>query len=361
MKLFIPGPVNVSKKILDKTSQELISHRSQEFRNLFSETTKNLQKILYTKNRVIISTSSGSGLMEGAIRNSVKEKVLVCVTGAFGKKWASIAKNCGKKVEILEVKPGQAITKQLLEEQLEKQEYEAVCITHNETSTGITNPIEELAPIIKNKKMLLLVDAVSSMAGTKIEVDKLKIDVCIASTQKCFALPPGLSVASISEETIEKAKTINDRGYYFDFIELTKNYDKNETPYTPAIGLIQGMNEKIKEIIEEGIENRFEKHKKLAKETREWAKKNGFELFSEEKYSSNTITCIKNNKLKMQEIKEQMKKKGYLIDTGYRKLNEELIKKGENETFRIPHMGDLTIEELKEMLNEFEKIIGEQK
>ncbi|MDD3084106.1 MAG: aminotransferase class V-fold PLP-dependent enzyme, partial [Candidatus ainarchaeum sp.] len=236
MKLFIPGPISIRKEIALAQTKELIGHRSNEFKELMRKCSEGLQKILYTNNRVIISTSSGSGLMEGAIRNCVKEKVLICVCGAFGKKWASIAKACGKNVTILNIEEGKAIKKEDLEKELEK-DFEAVCITLNETSTGIENNLEELIPIIKEKNILVLVDAVSGMCGTKIEVDKLKIDVCLASSQKCFGLPPGLAFASISQEALEKAKTINDRGYYFDFVELAKEYDLEQTPYTPAISL----------------------------------------------------------------------------------------------------------------------------
>ncbi len=356
MKLYIPGPVSVSERINQAISSEMISHRSKEFRSLFVEIKRDLQKLLYTKNRVLVSTSSGSGLMEGAIRNCVEKNVLICVSGAFGKKWGEIAKKCGKNVDLLEVQPGKAITPEVLKQKLLEKKYEAVCITHNETSTGITNPIEELAPIVKEHEALLLVDAVSSMGGTKIEVDKLEIDVCLASSQKCFALPPGLSVASVSENALKKAETISDKGYYFDFVELAKNYDKDETPYTPAVGLMIGLKEKLRDIMDEGLDERFQRHKVLAETTQNWAKTRGFELFSDEKYLSNTVTCIKNTKkIDLSAIKQKMLTKGYFIDTGYRKLNEELIKNGEPDTFRIAHMGDLTIRDLNEMLSCFEE------
>jgi aspartate aminotransferase-like enzyme len=360
MKLFIPGPINISQKVIDAQTLEMIGHRGSEFKELMKECSTGLQKILFTQNRVLISTSSGTGLMEGAIRNTVKEKVLVCVCGAFGKKWAQIATACGKNVTILKIKEGKAISTDELRNALSKDNFEAVCITLNETSTGVENNLEELIPIIKENNALVLVDAVSAMCGTKIEVDKLELDVCLASSQKCFGLPPGLAFASVSEKALAKANTILDRGYYFDFIELAKEYDQNQTPYTPAVGLMFALREQLKEIEKEGIEERFARHAKLKEITHAWVKENGFEIFSDENYSSNTITCISNTKkIDLALLKKKMIQKNYFIDTGYRKLNEQLISQGKNDTFRIPHMGDLSEEELHIFLDTLQKEIGE--
>lgn len=353
MKLFIPGPINVNKEISLSQSKEMIGHRSGEFKELMKNCSTGLQELLYTKNRVLISTSSGSGLMEGAIRSVVNEKVLFCITGAFGKKWAQIAKSNGKQVTILESEWGKPVDKEELKKYLEKENYEAVCITLCETSTGVENNLEELLPILKQKNVLVLIDAVSAMGGKKIEIDKLGVDVCISSSQKCFALPPGLSFAVVSEKAIEKAKTVNNRGYYFDFLELAKEYDENQTPYTPAIGIMYSLEEKLKKMKEEGFDNLFKRHQELKIIVHNWIKENGFELFADEKYASNTITCVKNTKkLDLAKLKQLMKQKGYVIDTGYRKLNTELENKGQLNTFRIPHMGELKQDELKLFLNE---------
>lgn len=351
MKLFIPGPVSVSKETIEAMQKEMIGHRGKEFQELFGYCTEELKKIFYTTNRVLISTSSGTGLMEAAIRNCVKENVLICVCGAFGKKWVQIAKSCGKNVDVLETLPGKAIHKEELEKKLKEKNYEAVCITHNETSTGVMNNLEELTPIIKASGALFCVDAVSSAGGAKIEVDKLGIDVCVTSSQKCFSLPPGLSFGTVSEKAIEKAKTIKDRGYYFDFVELAKEYDGQQTPYTPAVGLIFGLKQRLEEMENEGIENIWKRHEEMAKITQEWAKKNKLSLFAEEGYYSNTITCIENTKkINLEELKKALKKRGYVFDAGYRKMNEDLLAQQKNETFRIPHLGNLKIEELKEYL-----------
>ena len=360
MRLFIPGPISVEKETMQAMQKEMISHRSDDFRNLMKVCEEGLQKIFQTKNPVIISTSSGSGLMEGAIRNCVSEKVLVCDCGAFGKKWAQIAEGCGKEVDILKVENGHSVQKEELAKAMQGKNFEAVCITQNETSTGVQNNISALASVVKENGALLLVDCVSSMAGADIPVDKIGIDVCVTSSQKCFALPPGLAFVSVSKNAIKKAQTVKGRGYYFDFTELIKNLEKNEAPYTPALTFLYALAEKVKKIEEEGIENRFVRHAKMSLMAQEWARENGFELFAEKGSESSTVTCIINTKkVDMKNVKKKMLEKGYFIDTGYRKMNEDLVAKGKNETFRIPHMGELTIEEFEKFLEKLSETIKE--
>jgi predicted phosphoserine aminotransferase len=352
MKLFIPGPVTVSETANKAMQKEMIGHRGKEFAEIFGECTSGLKKVFLTNNRVLISTSSGTGLMEAAIRNCVNNDVLMVECGAFGKKWVDIAKACGKNVDVLHVEPGRAVTKEALKEKLGAKKYEAVCVTHNETSTGIENPLAEIAPLIKDSGALFCVDSVSSMGGAKISVDNWGIDVCLTSSQKCFSLPPGLSFASVSERALEKSKTVKGKGYYFDFVELAKEYDTNQTPYTPAVGIIFGLKAQLMDMMSEGMESVWARHASMASETQKWAIKNGMSLFAEEAHRSNTVTCISNTKkANLEEVKKKLKAKGYVMDAGYRKLNDDLIAKGKPDTFRIPHMGNLSEEELKKYLN----------
>ena len=359
-KLFIPGPVEVREDILKAMSTLMIGHRTQEFKDLMGSLRKPLQKLMYTKNDVLISTSSGSGFMEGAIRNCVSKKVLNCVNGAFSKKWADIAAGCGKQNEVVKVDFGKAIKPGMIDEKLSSGEFDAVCVTHNETSTGVMNNLEELSEVIKKyPDVIFMVDCVSSLAGVKIEVDKLGVDVCLASSQKALALPPGLAVASISEKAYKKAEGVKGRGYYFDFLELKKSYDKDQTPYTPSISHMYALKLQMESIMKEGLDNRFERHKKMAEFVRNWAKEKGFEMFSEQGYESNTVSCITDTKgMDLKKLKAEMGSKGYSIDTGYRKLNEKLAEAGKPLTFRIAHMGDATLEDVKKLLDGFNEFIG---
>lgn len=338
---------------MNAMNREMIGHRGKEFAEIFGKCTSGLQKVLYTKNRVLISTSSGSGLMEATIRNCVSDKVLMVECGAFGKKWVDIAKACDKNVDVMHIEAGKGINPNELKEKIGNNKYDAVCVTHNETSTGVMNHLEELAVVVKESGALFCVDAVSSMGGAKIEVDKIGIDVCLTSSQKCFSLPPGLSFAAVSENALNKAKTVKGRGYYFDFIELAKEYDTNQTPYTPAVGLIYGLQNQLDTMINaEGLDNVWARHEDMARETHKWAKEKGLELFAEENYRSVTVSAIENTKkINLEEVKKKVKLKGYVMDAGYRKLNDNLLAAGKNETFRIPHMGNLTIGELKSYLN----------
>ncbi len=353
-KLFIPGPVDVSPDVLEQLKHPMIGHRFQECSALQESCVKNLKRLMFTDNEIIISTSSSSGLMEGAIRNSVSKKCLIFSCGAFGDRWHDIAKSCGKEAEKVEVSPGEAITPELVGESLAKDNYDAITVTHNETSMGVTNPVSEIGQLLKENypDICFLVDSVSGMGGIKLEVDNSAIDVCIFGTQKALALPPGLAICSVSEKVIKKAETIPHRGWYFDFLNLLKYARKFQYPSTPAISLMYTLDYQLKKILdEEGLENRFKRHQELGEMAREWVKKSGFELLPREEYASNTVTCVKNTKgIDILELKQKLGEKGYAFATGYGKVKET--------TFRIGHMGDRTLEELKEYLDTIDEVLG---
>lgn len=356
-KLFIPGPTEVRKEILVELSHPQIGHRTQEFRDLFAGLRPGLKELFFTNNDVLISTSSGSGFWEGAIRSCVNNKVLHAVNGAFSKKWADVSESCGKEVVRVKFDSGKAVKSAEIDKALSGGDFEAFCMVQNETSTGVASHLEEISAVMeKYPDVLFFVDAVSSLAGVKIEVDQLGIDICLASSQKALALPAGIAVASVSARCYKKAETVKGRGYYFDILELKKAYDKDETPYTPSIPHLYALKKQLHRIKDEGLENRFDRHKEMADYVRSWAHKHGFAMFSEKGYESDTVSCIVNTKkLDFKAIKKEMAKKGYSIDSGYGKLNEKLESEGKSTTFRIAHMGDLTLNEVKEMLVELEK------
>lgn len=356
-KLFIPGPTEVRKEVLVELSKAQIGHRTKEFRELFHSLKPGLKEIFVTKGDVLISTSSGSGFWEASIRSCINKKVLHAVNGAFSKKWSQLSEKCGKEVKNIIYEAGKAVKPEDIDKELSEGDFEAFCIVHNETSTGVMSDLEAISEIMrKYPDVLWFVDAVSSIGGIKIEVDKLGIDICLASGQKALALPPGIAFASISEKAYKKAEKVTGRGYYFDILELKKMYDEDMTPYTPSIPHIYALKKQLERIKKEGLENRYKRHKEMAEYTRKWAKKNGFEMFSEEGHHSDTISCIINTKdLDFEKIKEDMAKKGYSIDSGYSKMNAQLKEEGKKTTFRIAHMGDLTLEEIKELTAEIEK------
>ena len=351
-KLFIPGPTHVRDEILEAMATPMIGHRSKEYMDLQAEVIPKVQKLLYTENRIFLSTSSSTGLMEAAVRNCVAKKCLNTVCGAFSKRWHQITVANGKPADKLEVDMGQAITPEMVDEALSSGEYDAITLVHNETSTGVMNPIYEIAEVVKKyPDVCFLVDAVSSMAGAKIEVDKLGIDVCLAGVQKCFALPPGLAVASVSQKALDRAAQVPNRGYYFDFLVFQKYLDeRGQTPATPAIPQIIALNKQMDDILAEGLENRWRRHQEMAAFVQEWARKH-FALYSDERYLSPTVTNVKNTRgISVVALNEELGKRGAMISNGYGPLKEKC--------FRIAHMGDLTLDDLKWLTEQIEDILG---
>ncbi|MFX1258348.1 MAG: pyridoxal-phosphate-dependent aminotransferase family protein [Promethearchaeota archaeon] len=346
LKLFTPGPVYVPERVLKALALPNDTHRSKAYGEMHKLAIEGLKKILYTKNECLIFTSSATGIMEACVRNLIgdDEKALFLSIGAFGDRWYDVGVENGKNAVKESVEWGKAVKPEFAKEALSKDKYSVVCLQSNETSTGVYNPLDDIIPIIKDSGALVCVDATSSMAGVKLEVDKLGIDVCLASVQKCLALPPGLAVCSISNDAIEKAGQIKNRGNYFDFINLLKKNKVNQTPTTPPIPQIRGLVIQLDYILNvEGLEKRFQRHLQLGKRTRIWARDMNLEMFSERGYESNTVSTMKNSiDIDFAEMVNQMLIKGFRIVNGYGSLV--------NKTFRIGHMGELTLNDLEEML-----------
>jgi aspartate aminotransferase-like enzyme len=355
VKLFIPGPVEVLPEVLDQMSRPQIGHRSAAFMDVYKELVAKLGKLLYTDNRIWLSTSSATGVWEAAVRNCVKKKALACVCGAFSKKWGQVVELNGKEVEVYGVPMGEPNLPEEIDKRLATGEFDAMTIVHNETSSGVMNPMAEIAEVMKKyPDVTFLVDAVSSMSGAKIPVDEWGIDICMASVQKAFALPAGFALFSVSDKAFEKSKTIENRGYYFDFAAFDKYAQKNQTISTPPIPHILALNYQMDRIMEEGIENRFARHEANMKLVHEWAKGAGFELFPKEGYESRTVTCITNTKgISIAELnKWLMAEKSAMLSNGYGDLKEK--------AFRIAHMGDIGKPDLEELFGWIDEYLASQ-
>jgi aspartate aminotransferase-like enzyme len=341
VKLHIPGPVEVSPKTFKAFCSPMIGHRGQGFKDLYTRIEPQLQQLLYTKQLVYLSTSSAWGVMEGAVRNLVRKRVLNCMCGAFSDKWLDVSKRCGKEAEALQVPWGSPIRAEQVEARLATGNFDALTLIHNETSTGVMSPIEEIAALKKKfPDVMFIVDAVSSMSAIQLPFDALGIDVLLAGTQKAFALPPGFAVFVCSPAALAKAATATDRGYYFDMVEFQKNAEQGMTPSTPSIGHVYALASKLEDIFAEGLDARFARHKKLAEMTRAWAARHGFTLFPEPGFESVTLTCINNGAkpggrvVDVAKLQKAVKDQGFLIDGGYGKIK--------GTTFRISNMGDET-------------------
>lgn len=352
-KLFIPGPTHVVDEVLEAMAMPMIGHRDSLYSDLHGEVVEKLKKMLYTNNRIYLSTSSSTGMMEGAIRNCVKEKALMTDCGAFSKRWAQIATANGKEIEVIKVEMGEAIMPEMVDEKLAQGGFDSVCITFNETSTGVTNPLKEIAALVKEKypDILVLVDAVSIMAGAEIRVDDWGLDVVLAGTQKAFATPPGLCIVTVSDAAYKRSEKMENKGYYFDFVALEGKAVKNQTPATPAVSLINALNVQMDRILAEGVENRFARHAEMAKYIQDWARKYFALYTADDKYLSPTVTNITNTRdISIADLNKELAKRGAMISNGYGVLKEK--------AFRIAHMGDIQLEDLKWLTDQIEDILG---
>ena len=350
IKLFNPGPVEVRREILDAQSEWMIGHRGKAFETLFARIQSGLRQVFFTSSRVFVSTSSGSGLWEAAARNCVSDDpergVLALVCGDFSERWADVFARNGKRVTILEVPRGQANTAESVAAALRARAvpFDAVAIVHNETSTGVRNPLADIVRAVRahSPDTLILVDAVSSLAGDKIDVDGLGLDVTLTSSQKCFGLPPGLAFAAVSDRALARAAAIPNRCYYFDFLELEAFGLKNNTPSTPAISLMRALDRQLADMLAEGLERRFARHAALAQMTRDWAQEMGFGLFAAPGFESQTVTVVANTRaIDVGALNKALAARGLSIADGYGSLK--------GRTFRIAHMADTTEADMREL------------
>ena len=280
IRLHIPGPVEISPGTYEAMAAPMIGHRSEDFVELYDAVHPRLQELFQTEQPVFLSTSSAWGVMEGAIRNLVSKKVLCCCSGAFSDKWVDVARRCGKEAEALQYEWGVPVDPADIEAKLSEGGFDTVTFIHNETSTGVMNPLEGVAKAVqKFDDVLLVVDTVSSFSVVPTAFDELGIGVMLTGSQKALALPPGLGLFAVSEAAFARAEQMPDRGYYFDFLEFRKNQEKSMTPSTPCIHTIYGLRHQLEQIFAEGIENRQARHARLNKIVHDWVEANGFEFF----------------------------------------------------------------------------------
>lgn len=356
-KLHIPGPVEVSEKTFRAFCQPMIGHRGQGFKDLYAAVQPRLQELLATRQLVFLATSSAWGVMEGAVRNLVHKKVLNCMCGAFSDKWLDVSRRCGKDAEALQVPWGSPIRAAAVEAQLATGRFDALTLIHNETSTGVMSPLAEIAALKRKfPDVMFIVDAVSSLTAVRIDFDALGIDVLLAGTQKAFALPPGLAVFTCSKAALDKAALARDRGYYFDFVEFAKNGEQSMTPSTPSIAHVYALQSKLEDIFTEGLEARFRRHAELSQRTRDWAAGNGFTLFPEPGFESQTLTCVNNGAraggrvIDVPKFQKLVKDQGFLIDGGYGKIK--------GTTFRLSNMGDETAASMQRLYDAMDQALA---
>ncbi|MEW5875702.1 MAG: alanine--glyoxylate aminotransferase family protein [Candidatus Zixiibacteriota bacterium] len=349
--MFIPGPVNVHPDVRRSLATPPINHRGREFSELYERVCAKVRRLLRTEGRVYLSTSSAIGIQEAVARNCVAKRSLHLVCGAFSQNWQEIAVACGKQADALSVEWGRANLPDALEEALAKTHYDTVCVVHSETSTSVQNPLSALAAVVRRfPGTLLCVDAVSSLGAAPVLVDDWGVDVCFASVQKGLALPPGFAVFSVSERALERAASVPNRGYYFDFLVFEEYAKKSQTPTTPSLPHMFALDVQLGRIETEGLENRWERHRTMATMAQRWAEER-YECFAEAPHRSASVTAVRNTRgTDIAKLNAHLKSLGMVLAPGYGRIKSE--------TFRIGHVGETTPVQLQRLLDAIDTFIG---
>lgn len=296
--LMTPGPTMLPYRVREAMNRQILHHRTKEFELYFCKMNEDLKKVFETRNPVLTLASSGTGALEASLVNAFSpgDKVLAISVGVFGERFAKIASRFGLEVKLMDIPWGKGVDPEEVKAYLEGpegKEVKGVLVTHNETSTGVVNDIKAIGQILKNKDCILLVDAVSSLAGIELKADEWGLDMVVAGSQKALMLPPGLAFVSVNDKAWDFIKKSKLPKFYFDFLAYKKSLGDDTTPYTPAVTLIIAASEALNMIIEEGLNNIFARHKNLALACRNAVKAMGLELFADPKYASDLITSIK--------------------------------------------------------------------
>lgn len=357
---FLPGPTEVHPEVLAAMARPMIGHRGPAMTGLLADVDPMLRRLFGTERPVYVSTSSATGFMEAAIRNLSRRRILCLVCGAFSKRFHDIAERCGRPADRLDVAWGAPNLPEDLRATLREADgrYDLVTVVHSETSTGVLNPIAEIADVTAEfDDVLLAVDGVSSVGGLPIEFDDWGLDFLLTGSQKALALPPGLAFAAASERALERARDIPERSYYFDLLEFERRAADHSTTNTPAVSLLFALQAQVHRIEAEGLAPRFERHARMARRTHEWtawlgeASDRSFAVQAPAGYRSPTVTAVTMpDGLNGPDVVRSLAGRGITIAPGYGKLKEASI--------RIGHMGDHTPAELEVVLAEVADVLG---
>jgi len=338
LSLMIPGPTPVPEKVLQALSKHPIGHRSKEFQDLVESTTKNLKWLHQTQNDVLTITGSGTAAMEAGIINTLSkgDKVICGENGKFGERWVKVAKEFGLEVIKIYSEWGKPLDpeefKKVLEEDNQK-EIKAVILTHSETSTGVINDLETISSYIRaHNTALSIVDCVTSLGACNVPVDEWELDIVASGSQKGYMIPPGLSFIAMSQKAWEAAEKSNLPKFYLNLKSYRKSLLTNSNPYTPAVKLVVAIDETLKMMREEGLDNIFQRHNKHKVAMSNAVKALNLKLFADEKYLSPSITAIKTEGIDAEEIRKTIKNNFDILLAG----GQDHLK---GKIFRVGHLG----------------------
>ena len=354
--LRIPGPTPLPPEVREALSLEMISHRGPEFTALFEEVTEGLRHVFQTGNDVLVLTASGTGGLEAALVNvlSPGDRVLAVITGFFGERWFQIASAYGVQAVPLRFPLGKSADPEEVERALRGGgPYKAVLVTHNETSTGVTNDLAAIARAVRSveEPPLLLVDAVSSLAAIDLRTDEWGCDVVVTASQKALMAPPGLALVSVSPRAWQAAESARLPRFYWDFRKMREYAARAQTPFTPAVTTLLGLREALRRIEDEGLEEVFARHRRVGKFTREGVKSLGLQLFPDEACASDTVTAVRVPEgVEADEVIKRLHDEyGIVISGGQGPLKGKI--------FRIGHMGYVQEEDIQEVLGALKEVI----
>jgi len=346
-QLRIPGPTPCPPEVLEAMGWPMINHRGPEFQRMLQEVTDKMKQVFQTKNEVLILTGSGTGGLEAGVVNvlSPGDKALSVSIGVFGNRWADIARTFGVEIVTYDVEWGQGADPDAVARAIEDNpDVKAVMVTHNETSTGVTNDLETISKVVKDAGKLLLVDAISSLSSVDLPVDKWNCDIVITGSQKGWMVPPGLAMVSVSEEAWKAHAEAKMPRFYWDFGKAQNFLEKGQNPWTPAVSIIYALSVSLDMMLKEGLDAVFDRHRRISKMTRDGVQALGLPLFADEKYASNTVTSVAAaNGLDINKLRQIMQADhDIVLAGGQQKLGGKI--------FRIGHLGFVSESEIEELL-----------
>ena len=355
-QLRIPGPTPLPERVVRAMNRPLIDHRGPEFAAILAEVTAGAKRVFKTKSDLLFLTASGSGGLESAVANLVSpgDEVVVALSGNFGERFAALATAYGADVVRLEFEWGQPVDPDDLARVLEKHpKAKVLLLTHNETSTGLTNPLRELAKAGRDAGRIVVVDGVSSISSIAIETDAWGIDVAVSGSQKGWMAPPGLALVSVSDRAWEQQARARSPRFYFDWKEAKTWADKGMTPFTPAIPVAFAIQEGLHMLEEEGLDNVYERHARLARATQAGLRALGFELYAREGFRSNTVTsALPPSGLDVNALRKLLNEKyGVVIAGGQGKMTGKMV--------RVGHLGAIAEGDVVQVLWAIEQALEE--
>ncbi|MBR4226789.1 MAG: alanine--glyoxylate aminotransferase family protein [Candidatus Methanomethylophilaceae archaeon] len=350
--LFTVGPVNVESDVLQSMTKPMITHRCKEYKQLHAGIVEKIRKTLDTDMDVFLVGGSATIMLEAAVRNGASRKTLGITNGSFGNRSIELGELNGKTVDKVQVPWGKAMRPEHIAGKVGK-DTELVHWVSNESSTGVFSDSVALANEVRaqNPDALIMVDAVTSAFAMDLKIKEMQPDALVFGTQKALALPPGLAIMLCSERLLEKAKTVENRGFYTDLLKIKKQSDVDYALTTPPVSLMYGLDYQLDKAIKEGMPARYRRHQEMADLVRSWADRKLAGVFPEEGYRSNSIGVLNRGPVDFDSFNTKLKAAGYEISNGYGEVKEK--------TFRIGHMGDATPAGVKKLLSVMDGILEE--